>query len=109
MSLRVQIRTSINVSFLMHYVLSFFLKLKWLWAGHIARYKDGRWTAKTTKWKGREGKRKVGRPKRRWTDDITDVAGNDWQDIAKDRDKWKELEEAFTRGGAHTLNNVILT
>ncbi|XP_062525564.1 uncharacterized protein LOC134199212 [Bombyx mori] len=27
--------------------------------------------------------------------------GKDWQTIGKDRDQWKGLEEAFTRGGVH--------
>ncbi|XP_022821436.1 uncharacterized protein LOC111352944 [Spodoptera litura] len=70
--------------------------------GHVSRYTDNRWTIKTTKWKGPVGKRKAGRPKRRWADDITELTGKDWLAIGRDRDEWKGLEEAFTRGGVHT-------
>lgn len=77
------------------------LKLKWQWAGHVLRYTDTWWTVNTTIWKRPIGKRRVGRPKRRWADDITEIIGKDWQTIGKDRDQWKGLEEAFTRGGVH--------
>ncbi|CAH2235021.1 jg1290 [Pararge aegeria aegeria] len=45
-------------------------KLKWQWAGHIARRTDGRWGLKVLEWRPRTGKRSVGRPPARWTDDI---------------------------------------
>ena len=45
-------------------------KLKWKWAGHVARMKDNRWTIRCTEWQVRDGKRSRGRPKRRWRDDI---------------------------------------
>ncbi|XP_045455664.1 uncharacterized protein LOC123665395 [Melitaea cinxia] len=77
------------------------LKLKWQWAGHVSRYTDSRWTIITTRWKGPIGKRRVGRPKRQWADDITQLLGKDWPTISRDRDEWKGLEEAFTRGGVH--------
>ncbi|CAH2234109.1 jg1188 [Pararge aegeria aegeria] len=49
-------------------------KLKWQWAGHIVRRKDGRWGPKVLEWQPRTGKRSVGRPPTRWTDDIKPVA-----------------------------------
>ncbi|CAH2104279.1 unnamed protein product [Euphydryas editha] len=52
-------------------------KLKWQWAGHIARRTDGRWNRKVLKWRPRTGKRSVGRPFARWTDDLRKVAGSD--------------------------------
>ncbi|CAH2235424.1 jg13282 [Pararge aegeria aegeria] len=53
-------------------------KLKWKWAGHIARRTDGRWGSKVLEWRPRTGKRSVGRPPTRWTDDIKRLgaAGN---------------------------------
>ncbi|CAH2235105.1 jg7514 [Pararge aegeria aegeria] len=45
--------------------------LKWQWAGHIARRTDGRWGLKVLEWRPRTGKRSVGRPQTRWTDDIS--------------------------------------
>ena len=42
-----------------------------------------------------EGKRPLGRPRRRWEDikmDIQDVrAGGDWMELAQDRDRWRAL------------------
>ncbi|CAH2216181.1 jg23173 [Pararge aegeria aegeria] len=45
-------------------------KLKWQWAGHIVRRRGGRWGHKVLEWQPRTGKRNVGRPPTRWTDDI---------------------------------------
>lgn len=72
------------------------LKLKWSWAGHVARCSDQRWTLKSTKWTGPQGKRKVGRPQKRWADDIASMVGKDWTKLAQDRDSWKKMEEAYT-------------
>lgn len=41
-------------------------------------------------------KRRRGRPAMRWDDDIVKVAGKTWSRAARDREKWIELEEAFT-------------
>ncbi|CAH2229220.1 jg2624 [Pararge aegeria aegeria] len=49
-------------------------KLKWKWAGHIARRTDGRWGSKVLEWRPRTGKRSIGWPPTRWTDDIKRVA-----------------------------------
>ncbi|CAH2267737.1 jg4344 [Pararge aegeria aegeria] len=35
-------------------------KLKWQWAGNIARRTDGRWGLKVLEWRPRTGKRSVG-------------------------------------------------
>ncbi|CAH2229499.1 jg20871 [Pararge aegeria aegeria] len=45
-------------------------KLKWQWAGYIARRTDGLWGLYVLEWRPRTGKRSVGRPPTRWTDDI---------------------------------------
>lgn len=79
--------------------LTYALKLKWKWAGHVARYTDQRWTAKVTYWSGPTGKRSRGRPLTRWEDDLRRTAGANWIDVAQDRDAWASLEEAFTRSG----------
>ena len=47
-----------------------------------------------------EGKRPVGRPRRRWEDNIkTDLEEvergcGDWMELAKDRDRWRALVSA---------------
>ncbi|KOB73137.1 Endonuclease-reverse transcriptase [Operophtera brumata] len=49
-------------------------RLKWKWAGHIARVKDNRWSERVLHWWPRDGKRERGRPVRRWGDDIIAIA-----------------------------------
>lgn len=71
-------------------------KLKWKWAGHVARLQDERWSSEVTTWKGPEGKRRRGRPLARWADDVVEIAGPNWVWKAQDRNKWQSLEEAFT-------------
>jgi hypothetical protein len=47
-----------------------------------------------------EGKRPLGRPRRRWVDnikmDFTEIGwdGMDWIDLAQDRDQWRALVNA---------------
>ena len=62
------------------------------WARHVARMGERRGGFG---WKP-EGKRQLGRPRRRWEDNIkTDLqevgcGGVDWIDLAQDRDRWRE-------------------
>jgi hypothetical protein len=50
-----------------------------------------------------EGKRPLGRPRRRWEDNIkTDLReigwnGMDWIDLAQDRDQWRALVNAIMK------------
>lgn len=69
-------------------------KLKWKWAGHTIRGRE-KWSKAIMYWFTRDKKRKRGRPTRRWEDEIKSAAGGCWTTIARDRDKWKELGEAF--------------
>jgi hypothetical protein len=68
--------------------------LKWSWAGHIARRTDERWTKKIMNWRPPKT-RPRGRPPERWTDGIRKMAGTNWQQVAMDRSKWKEIGEAY--------------
>ena len=76
-------------------IIEYTLKQKWKWAGHIARLKDNRWTKRCTEWQPRRGKRKRGRPSRRWQDDITEKEGTTWIRKATDRLRWKTLMEGY--------------
>lgn len=63
-------------------------RLKWKWAGHVARLRDDRWTKRCTEWRPHGGKRNRGRQPRRWRDDINEVTGTIWQRHARDRNEW---------------------
>jgi hypothetical protein len=66
------------------------------WAGHVAGMGEKRNTYRL--WLGKpEGKTPLGRPRRRWVDnirmDLGEVGWGDvgWIDLAQDRDKWRVL------------------
>ena len=63
--------------------------------GHVARMGEGRGVHRFLVGKP-EGKRPLGRPKRRWEDnikmDLHEVGGGwDWMELAQDRDRWRAL------------------
>jgi hypothetical protein len=66
------------------------------WAGHVARRGEKRNAYRILVGKS-EGKRPLGRPRRRWVDnikiDLREIAwdGVDWIDLAQDRDQWRAL------------------
>ena len=68
--------------------------LKWNWAGHIARMTDERWTKIIMNWRP-PTTRPMGRPPERWTNNIKRAAGTNWQQVAMDRLKWREIGEAY--------------
>ena len=71
-------------------------RTKWRVSGEIARKVDRRWSTHIIFWKPFCGiGRTRGRPKLRWSDDLEHFAGGDWQDVARDRAVWKNLEEGF--------------
>ena len=71
-------------------------KLKWNWAGHIARMTDNRWTTRATVWTPRGYKRNRGRPKTRWRDDL-DQHQRRWHQAAQDKKLWKNLRKAYVQ------------
>ena len=66
------------------------------WAGHVARMEEGRGVHKVLVGKT-EGKRPLGRQRRRWEDNIKmDLQEEgrgcgDWMELAQDRDRWRAL------------------
>jgi len=65
------------------------------WAGHVARMGEGKGVHRVLVGKP-EGKRPLGRLRRRWEDnikmDIWEVGGGgDWMELAQDRDRWWAL------------------
>jgi hypothetical protein len=72
------------------------------WAGHVARMRAKR-NAYRILVGNPEGKRPLGRPRRRWVDnikiDLSEVGwdGGDWIDLAQDRDQWRALVNAVMK------------
>ena len=66
------------------------------WAGHVARMGGGRGVYRVVVGKP-EGKRPLGRARRRWEDnikmDLQEVGWSceDWMELAQDRDRWRAL------------------
>ena len=66
------------------------------WVGHVARMGEGRGVHRVLVGKP-EGKRPLGRPRRRWEDniklDLHEVGGScgDSMELAQDRDRWRAL------------------
>jgi len=71
------------------------------WAGHVARMVEKRGMCRVLVGKA-EGKRPLGRPRRRWKDDIkmdlqeVGSGGMDWIELAQDRERRPELVNAVT-------------
>jgi len=69
------------------------------WAGHVARMGEGRGLYRILVAKP-EGMRPLGRPRRRWEDNIkmdlqeVECGGVDWIELAQDRDSWRTIVNA---------------
>jgi len=65
------------------------------WAGHVALMREERGVQRVLVGKP-EGKSPLGRPRRRWEDnikmDVQEVGGGgDWMELAQDRERWWAL------------------
>ncbi|CAH2266802.1 jg7985 [Pararge aegeria aegeria] len=94
-SLRDKIRNVIRRSTRITDIAQRVAKLKWQWAGHIVRRRDGRWGPKVLEWQPRTGKRSVGQPPTRWMDDIRRVAGSRWIQAAQNREIWNSPQKTY--------------
>ncbi|CAH2268262.1 jg15893 [Pararge aegeria aegeria] len=83
-------------------------KLKWQWAGHIARRTDGRWALKVLEWRPLTGKRSVGRPPTTWTDDIRRVAGSRWRQAAQDCVLWNSYKRLMSSSGRQLVEMMMM-
>ena len=77
-------------------IVEYVTRMKWRWAGHVARSSNDRWTKRLMEWRPRADKRSRGRPPTRWNDDLKRIAGN-WIMTAQNRETWRNLEEAYVQ------------
>ena len=69
------------------------------WTGHVARMGERSGVYRVLVGKP-EGKRQLGRPRRRWEDSIrmdlqkVGCGGMDWIELAQDRDRWRAFVSA---------------
>jgi len=72
------------------------------WAGHVARMREERGVYRVLVWKP-EGRRPLGRPRRRWVDnirmDLQELGCRymDWIGLAQVRDRWRTLVSAVMK------------
>ena len=81
------------------YIVRLIKSRRMRWAGHVARMGEGRAVYRVLVGKP-EGRRPLGRPRRRWEDNIrmdhreVGCGCVDWMEPAQDRDRWRALVSA---------------
>ena len=81
------------------------------WAGHVARMGEGRGVDRALVGNP-EGKRPLGRPRRRWEDNIKmhlqEVGGacGDWMELAQDRDRWRAFVSTVMNLGVPKMRGI---
>ena len=75
------------------------IKSRMRWVGHVAHMGKGRGMYRVSVGKP-EGKRTLGRPRRRWDENIkmdlqeVGCGGGDWIELDQERDRWRALVTA---------------
>ncbi len=93
-------------------------KLKWSYAGHLAREKRYRWAVKVPNWMPSKDTWRKGRPATKWTDELVNECKRQkeqgkpethWQHRARDKMKWKAGGEAYAQrwAGMGLQNDVV--
>jgi hypothetical protein len=83
------------------------------WAGHVARRGELRNAYRILVGKP-EGKRRLGKPRRRWVDnikiDLREIGwdGRDWIELANDRDQWRALVNTVMNLRVHKISGNFL-
>lgn len=63
--------------------------MKWRWVGHVTKQNNQKWTIRVVQWCPKERRRCRGRPQKPSKDDIKEVYGKNWFQIAQIRLEWK--------------------
>jgi len=72
-------------------------RLKWDWAGHVARMENDKWAKLSSMWFLKEGRRR-GKQKIRWRDEIDNLLKHNlYHRVAANRREWEHLREAFAQ------------
>jgi hypothetical protein len=77
---------------------------KWTLAGKAASAVDGRWMQRILSWRPWfriAPHRCVGRPNKRWEDDLVALAGDDWPDSARNAAIWEAAASAYINDVGH--------
>ena len=77
-------------------ILETISKLKWNWAGHVARRTDNRWTTHIMFWTPQGHTRNQGRPRTRWRDDL-DSFLKYWHHVAQNVAQWRSMGKAYVQ------------
>ena len=81
-------------------------RIKWKWAGHLARIKDERCIKTITEWQAIDKKRKNVIQPKRWSDDFAEVVGRDRIRVARQRTAWRHLGVVYTPRGLIPSNTM---
>jgi len=83
---------------------------KWQFAGQLARQQDHRWSRQILEWKPNGGLgRSQGAPKTRWEDQIVNLAGGNWMQLATDENLWAEAGDVFANRDSQVLYRLHST
>ena len=74
--------------------VSIFDRSTWRFAGRLARSTDDRLSQTVLDWTP-PSHRSRQRPRTRWSDSLTQLAGGDWMRVAANVADWSALEEGF--------------
>ena len=94
----------LNVLYSSHNIVRVIKSRRMRWVGHVARMGEERGVYRVLLGKS-EGRRPLGRPRRRWVDnikmDLQEVGCGcmDWIGLAQDRDRWRTLVSAVMNLG----------
>jgi len=78
-------------------VIEHIARQKWRWVEHVARQDNDRYSRRIVQWRPRQHKRRAGRPQKRWIDDIKEIEGRKWHQMAINRSEWNQQGKAYVQ------------